>query len=170
MILDLSGFFDGDEHSYHLEGKLENMGLPKDSNFKIINPIRYNGEIYKVDSEYLIHINISYKYESYCDRCLKLAIDEISTVLSGKLKENKGKYDDEDELDEIIYYNDNLLNLAEYIWSQVVSSLPMKILCSNECKGLCPSCGIDLNTQSCDCMGNTIDPRLEKLKELFPKK
>ena len=83
---------------------------------------------------------------------------------------NKGKYDDEDELEDVILYENDELNLEEYIWSQVVSSLPMKTLCSNDCKGLCPTCGVDLNTQSCDCMGNTIDPRLEKLKELFPKK
>jgi uncharacterized protein len=141
-----------------------------DSDIRIIDPIKFNGEIFKVDGTCHLHVDIKYSYESKCDRCLKTTINEISTVLSGELKENNGKHDDEDEFDEIIFYENNLLNLKEYIWSQVVSSLPMKILCSNDCKGLCFKCGVDLNIQSCDCMKNVVDPRLEKLKELFPKK
>lgn len=171
MIFDLNNFIDGDEYSYQLEGELKSEDQLKGSDIRIIDPIKFKGEIFKVDSTCHLHIDINYTYESKCDRCLKPTMNEISTVLSGELKENKGKYNDEDELDEmIIYYENNLLNLKEYIWSQVVSSLPMKILCSYDCKGLCFKCGIDMNTQSCDCSKNAIDPRLEKLKELFPKK
>ncbi len=171
MIFDLSSFLDGHKHSYHLDGELESKSLPKDSDIRIINPIKFDGDVFKVDSEYQIHVNICYTYESSCDRCLESTTNEAKTVLSGKLKESTGKTIDEDDDEEIIYYDENnLLDLDSYIWSQVVSSLPMKVLCSNDCKGLCPQCGVNLNTQSCDCMGYTIDPRLEKLKELFPKK
>jgi len=170
MILDLSSFLSGDEQVYYLEGEFDTDALPEGSDIKIVNPIKYNGEIYKVNREHLLNLTISYTYESNCDRCLQTTSERVTTVLTGKLKESTGTIDDEDELEEIISIENNRLNLTAYIWSQVVSSLPMKILCSNDCKGICPTCGIDLNTQSCDCMGNTIDPRLEKLKELFPKK
>ena len=169
MIFDLKSFLDGDEYSYQLEGELKSQDQLKGSDIRIIDPIRFNGEIFKVDSTCHLHIDINYTYESKCDRCLKPTIKKISTVLSGELKEKNGKYDDEDE-SEIIFYENNLLNLKEYIWSQVVSSLPMKILCSYDCKGLCFKCGVNMNTQSCDCMKNTVDPRLEKLMEFFPKK
>ena len=94
---------------------------------------------------------------------------EMETLLSEQIIIDKGNINIEEFDEEFIYLQDYLLNMDDYIWSQVVISLPMKILCSNNCKGLCPQCGIDLNTQSCNCMDNTIDPRLEKLKELFPK-
>ncbi len=45
----------------------------------------------------------------------------------------------------------------------------MKPLCS-KCKGLCPKCGINLNEDQCDCESEYVDPRFEKLKELFPEK
>ena len=170
MIFDLNSFLDGDEYSYQLEGELDSEQL-MGSDIRIIDPIKFNGEIFKVDGTMHLRVDIKYSYESKCDRCLKPTMNEISTVLSGELKEKNGKHDDEDEFDEIIYYEkNNLLNLKVYIWSQVVSSLPMKILCNDDCKGLCFKCGVDPNIQSCDCMKNVIDPRLEKLKELFPKK
>lgn len=169
MILDLSGFLDSEKQSYHIEGELESNSSSIDD-IIVIEPINFSGEIIKVAENSELFITINYTYESNCDRCLKPTTSEITTNLSGRLMENKGKINDEDDVDEIIYLENGLLNIDEYIWSQVVSSLPMKILCSNDCKGLCPQCGQDLNVQSCDCMGSTIDPRLEKLKELFPKK
>ncbi len=168
MKYDLRNFLGGEEYVYKLEGETHN--IPTLDYGRVLDPIKYNGKIFKVASDLELFLDIQYIYEEECDRCLKPTTNVYSTILSGKLMTNKGKYDDEDELEDVILYENDELNLEEYIWSQVVSSLPMKTLCSNDCKGLCPTCGVDLNTQSCDCMGNTIDPRLEKLKELFPKK
>ncbi len=168
MKYDLTSFFDGEEYAYKMEGEIHNV--PSLESGHIIEPIKYSGKIYKVDGNPELYIDIQYKYEDSCSRCLKPTTQVLTTVLSGKLMTNKGKYNDEDESEEIFFYEDDQLNLEEYIWSQIVSSLPMKTLCSNDCKGLCPVCGVDLNNQSCNCMENAVDPRLEKLKELFPKK
>ena len=51
----------------------------------------------------------------------------------------------------------------EYIWLD----LPMKTLCSADCKGLCPHCGINRNLETCDCEEEDIDPRMSALKELL---
>lgn len=168
MKYDLTNFLGGEEYAYKLDGEIHN--IPALDSGHILDPIKYEGKIYKVDGSFELQIHIEYTYEDECNRCLNPTTSVITTVLSGKLITNKGKYNDEDESEDIIFYEDNQLNLEEYIWSQVVSSLPMKTLCSYDCKGLCPTCGINLNNQSCDCMGYTIDPRLEKLKELFSKK
>ena len=75
----------------------------------------------------------------------------------------------DDENDDIIYYKKGILDIDEYILMEVASSLPMKTLCDEICKGLCPGCGIDLNKESCTCEDDYIDPRLEHLKEFFLK-
>lgn len=170
MIFDLSSFLNGDEIVLNIEGELENKDIAKDlgSESNIIGPIKFKGKIFKVNVERLIHLNIFYKYESKCDRCLQPTTKEIKTSLEAKLEDFNGKYNDEDEdLDEIIYLDNGLLDLEDYIYSQVISSLPMKSLCDKECKGLCPKCGVNLNTESCDCTHEEIDPRLEKLKDFF---
>lgn len=147
----------------------------------ITEPIKYNGQVFNVDNEKIINIDIHYIFEEECNRCLHPTVNKITTILSGKLME--GKKDDEykeikeeelsnedDSYENILYYENNNLKLKEYIIEQIILSLPMKIICKEDCKGLCPKCGINLNNSQCDCVYEDIDPRLEKLKDFFPKK
>jgi uncharacterized protein len=52
----------------------------------------------------------------------------------------------------------------------IILALPLKPLCCEECKGLCPICGIDLNKSRCSCVKGKTDPRWEKLKDLLGNK
>jgi len=169
IIFDLANFLNGNEDKFHIKGELGSEYLPDNIDIQITDPIVYSGETYKVDGEYILHVDISFNFETNCDRCLKTISKSINTVLNGRLESKSKDHNEEDQYYDDIYYDRNLLNLDEYILSQVVSSLPMKVLCDKDCKGLCPTCGIDLNEQSCDCINDLIDPRLEKLKGLFPK-
>ena len=136
---------------------------------KFIEPIKYEGEIYKVDKDKLLHLNIIFTYEEACGRCLEPFIREEKTVLTGKLVEKTDKANQEEE-DEIIYYTDEKLDLAEYIISSIILFLPMKPLCNKECKGLCPKCGTNHNKENCQCVIEDVDPRLAILKDFFPEK
>ena len=60
----------------------------------------------------------------------------------------------------------HILDLTEAIRQYRVMALPMKPLCREECAGLCPTCGKNLNTGPCDCPANEIDPRWAKLLKL----
>lgn len=179
MIFDLARFLNGTDKVFHVEGNEQSDVLNlKNDLFEIIGPINYNGDIFKVDGCNLIHMDIFYKYNTHCDRCLQPTTLDIKSILSGRLVESNDKSysnDIEDESndigsEEIIYYDKDLFDPKEYILSQVAASLPMKTLCDNDCKGLCLNCGVDLNKESCDCVIDNIDPRFEKLKNLFPKK
>jgi len=57
------------------------------------------------------------------------------------------------------------LDLQHLFWEQFVLALPDKYLCSENCKGLCPYCGQNLNEKSCSCEQNAGDPRLAVLKQ-----
>ncbi len=58
------------------------------------------------------------------------------------------------------------INLAALLWEEFILSLPEKALCKADCKGLCRNCGQNLNTGTCACKPDDLDPRLEKLREL----
>jgi len=61
----------------------------------------------------------------------------------------------------------DIIDLTENIREHIIIALPMKQLCAEECKGLCPRCGKDLNVAGCDCSKKIVDPRfggLDKLK------
>ena len=133
-----------------------------------MEPIEYKGQIYRVGKDKQLHLDINYKYEEECGRCLEPFVREESTVLSGKLVEDVGG-DCEDEEEELIYHTGDKLNLDKYIMDMVVLSLPMKPLCNVGCKGLCPKCGVNQNKKDCDCDVEDVDPRLAILKDFFPE-
>ncbi|WP_243359681.1 YceD family protein [Fundidesulfovibrio terrae] len=58
------------------------------------------------------------------------------------------------------------LDVGGLLWEEFVLALPVKPLCSEDCKGLCPSCGQDLNAGPCKCGGAELDPRMAALRGL----
>lgn len=71
----------------------------------------------------------------------------------------------EDDLD-TSYYTDEQIDLNELLREQFYLALPMKPLCREDCRGLCPQCGTNLNTGACSCTPAWEDPRLAALKAL----
>ena len=67
---------------------------------------------------------------------------------------------------EIGYYLRDSLSLEDVLREQVLLSLPVKTLCKPDCKGLCPRCGVNRNSQSCNCDAGPSDPRWEALAGL----
>lgn len=169
MSIDLSNLFSAGESVYSFEDEIADSNINMNlEGIEVLHPIRYKGEICKINREYIINIHTCYTFKGNCDRCLNPTSNDIESTLSAKLEEYN-KMQKEDEEDEIIYYDNDILDIEKYVLMEILSSLPMKNLCKEDCKGLCPQCGLDLNDESCDCIVENIDPRFEKLKELFDK-
>jgi uncharacterized protein len=64
------------------------------------------------------------------------------------------------------FYQDDVIDLDDLVREQIELALPMSRLCDDECRGLCPECGANLNEQQCDCFFERVDPRWAALKEL----
>ncbi len=67
---------------------------------------------------------------------------------------------------DVSYYDGDELDLDELVREQVLLEVPVKALCSEACRGLCVSCGKDLNDGPCGCVKHEIDPRLAPLAKL----
>ncbi len=105
-----------------------------------------------------------------CSRCLETAYLPLKAEFSytllpepGAVKEDMGL--SAKDLD-VGYYTGEVVDLDPIIFEQIMLQIPMKVLCNEFCKGLCPHCGIDLNNRSCDCRSNFVDERLAALKNL----
>ncbi len=59
------------------------------------------------------------------------------------------------------------IDLREPVMESILLELPVKVLCSEECKGLCPICGADRNVEECSCSIHEVDPRMQQLKRLL---
>ena len=71
---------------------------------------------------------------------------------------------------EQLYYRGPVVELDEYFKQQIALDLPIKFLCSEACRGLCPRCGVNLNVETCQCRQEEGDPRLAVLRNLKIKK
>jgi uncharacterized protein len=114
---------------------------------------------------------ITAKLELQCARCLDPVPQEIRRefeLLYRPLGADAGR----DELSvtaaeaEIGYYQGDGLLLEDVLREQVLLALPLKVTCREDCKGLCPQCGKNLNQEQCSCSVAVEDPRWAALKEV----
>jgi uncharacterized protein len=114
---------------------------------------------------------VSAGLELQCARCLEPVRQDVKRefeLLYRPLGADAGK----DELSvtdaeaEIGYYQGEGILLEDVLREQVLLALPLKITCREECKGLCPHCGKNLNQEQCSCATPEEDPRWEALKEI----
>jgi uncharacterized protein len=74
--------------------------------------------------------------------------------------------DDDDPADETLFHApEGRADLGEIVTEQIYLSLPMKPVCRQDCKGLCPECGVNRNVDECGCSRDDPDPRLAPLRE-----
>jgi uncharacterized protein len=126
--------------------------------------------ITKASSTIFIQGNISVRLGFCCSRCLEdanLPVDgDFSYTLVPVKPENKEDVELQAEELEISYYQDDFIDLAPIICEQIILQIPIKPLCSEDCKGLCPHCGTNMNVASCNCHLEFVDPRLAVLKNI----
>jgi len=106
--------------------------------------------------------------EHPCDRCLKPVLLPINGTIEALYKPvSQMPTSEEEELNSlrnVLYYDSDQIDLTDRIIEAIVVDIPMKVLCSENCKGLCPYCGADLNEEENHrCVEQDFDPRWKKL-------
>lgn len=96
-----------------------------------------------------------------CDRCNEPVRYPLITEFSKDIRVDVDHEDDE------VYLEGNILLLEQLAKNEVLLNFPMKILCKEDCMGICLQCGTNLNKETCHCKNEQIDPRLSGLKDLF---
>ena len=107
-------------------------------------------------------------FEAVCDRCLtevdlpmELVFDRI--VLSPEAFAE----DDEAEDDDQVFMDGYQLDVEAFVHDEIIVNWPVKILCKEDCKGVCPVCGQNLNERECGCDTFVPDPRMAAINDIF---
>ena len=132
------------------------------------SPMKVNGEITNTAGYMRMTLTMSVEYVAQCARCLAPVTGEFTFDLEKTVAPRNLLGDlDEDKLDEFAIIEDGFLDMDEQLLEQLQMEFPMRFLCSEDCKGLCPKCGKNLNEGQCDCDHTDFDPRLEPLRKLL---
>jgi uncharacterized protein len=149
--------------------------LPEDIG-KFTAPIHLDAQVRKVKEEITIEGRISTHLNMTCSRCLTRYDESIEDTFEVIYlpRFDTQEVVDEVELEEVdlnvSYYESETISLTELIREQLLLLLPVKPLCQDDCAGLCPSCGQNLNEGACTCSKETLDPRLSVLGQLLHQK
>ena len=143
-----------------------------DDDFRVVAPVSLAFDIFKDKQQFRLAGSVKTTLQLPCSRCLEpftLPVDASFDLRYQPHSENKGDEDEveieEDDLTTAFYENEEI-DLGHLMHEQFYLSLPMKPLCRDECRGLCPVCGTNLNRGTCDCKREWDDPRLAGLRKL----
>lgn len=132
---------------------------------KLTGPIALDMEIEFTGSSYLLSGQVETAVQMQCSRCLADMVLPLRGNFCWNLVENEHRAEFADTEDVLPLINDEA-DITEAVYEALLIALPVAAVCSPECKGLCPSCGRDLNRETCQCAKGEIDPRWEKLAQL----
>lgn len=136
--------------------------------------LKFDLRIEKLTTNVFISGLLDVYYELQCSRCLKdfKQANELPVklvYLPVKEIQAGGEFKLAAEDMSTGFYQEDVINVSEMAREQAVLGYPMKPLCTAECRGICPSCGADLNTITCGCVVKRVDPRLKVLDNYFKK-
>lgn len=128
------------------------------------NPVVVTGDVRNTAGMLLMSFTAGTTLKSVCDRCLKSFDDPRSVRCDYVLAEEVENEDNDD----IIVLEDGCVDVGDLARTAFILEMDTKTLCSEDCKGICPGCGVDLNQGSCICK-KQVDPRLAVLAQLLEK-
>ena len=163
MVVDLKHIFVNENSSLPIEYSLDLSQVEHGGVFPLKKPVTLIGTVSNTSSLIRFQAEISFQFDALCDRCGK----ETSKTYQVEVSKSLATSIEGDDSDTILLVPDMKLDVDDFLYTEVIVNLPLKHLCSEDCKGICYKCGKNLNEGACSCDTREIDPRLAKLAELL---
>lgn len=169
MIIDLQAITEETEFSEVLE---QGWWQPRDEDDQILGldaPLRVRAKVSKAADKFLVHGTIRGGIRIRCDRCLEPFHRELESQFHVYLVVPRERADQEeiellDEDMEVDFIRGDTIDFNDIVREQIYLSLPMRAICRESCRGLCPVCGLNLNESSCLCRKAEGHPAFSKLR------
>ena len=150
-------------HRHSLSTDPSDIGL--DDRFR--TTVQVEASVEKTNRQLLVHSTSHCTGTFTCDRCLDQFERDIDTEFTIVYLQDPGGADEERVEVQYLSPDTNIIDLGEDARQYIVLALPLKMLCSKDCAGLCPVCGINRNKAKCSCKTENTDPRWAELKRLL---
>ena len=167
MIIDLSGIIKDDEYVITVSGKTE---LPSmdflGEEFKFDDGLTVDGKITNNSKSLLFTAVVSGSVTVHCARCT----EEIKQPVKFKVSEYLVREEQDENMgddDDAVVFSGEKIDIDDIIINNFLLNASGKYLCREDCRGLCPKCGKNLNLGDCGCPDDEIDPRWAALAEIM---
>ncbi len=102
-----------------------------------------------------------------CDRCLREVAEKLPFQTEREIDFSKSNEERVAELDETGFIDGYDLDVDAFVCEEILLGFPMKVLCQEDCKGICKICGANLNEGECGCDRTELDPRMSVIRDIF---
>lgn len=130
--------------------------------FKSLPPLSVKGYAVNYEGKIEVEFEVSAKVEMQCSRCIDTYVQDVHASATHVFVKEGFQTDEDEHL-----FKGDEIDLTDIVMNEITAELPMKPLCSEDCKGLCPVCGKNSNQSDCNCKVEEIDSRLQILKKLL---
>lgn len=162
MKIQVGGLSEG-VHEYSFRSTPAELGLTPE--FR--EPVEVQATIEKTSRQLFLKASLRTTADVECDRCVTLIREPLA---SGYQMHYVWEASDAERIDpaevQVLSPGQTVIDTADDVRQTVLLAFPLKHVCREDCKGLCPRCGINLNEGTCDCRETRVDGRWDKLKEL----
>lgn len=130
-------------------------------------PVHVQLKVTNLGKSLLVLGKVQTKFKAQCGRCLEDFIYPLDLsyedewAYAGMVND----FADEEQSETVLIFEKDEIDITERIFEQIVLALPMRFICSPDCLGLCPVCGVNRNHTSCECVVEQTDPRLAALAQ-----
>jgi uncharacterized protein len=129
---------------------------------RTLEPIKVTGTVDVAEGVAAVKLTATTRLSETCSRCLEEFERDLIVEIDETIAEGG-----EDEEGLVPVQEGGFIDLKDVVLNSIYISMPIKVLCKEDCKGLCQSCGTNLNIRECDCASLDEDPRLSALKDIF---
>jgi uncharacterized protein len=167
MELRITGLPDG-EKPFTFEVDAALIDLPR-----FVDQVHVTGVLRKVSSQFFVQGESRGAFIGECDRCLAEVRRDVVAPLNlfFQVSPDARHARAEEETDiQFVQPEQDVIVLDDEVRQSLLLEVPLKVLCRDECAGICPGCGANLNSEECRCEEPPIDPRWAKLADLYKKK
>ncbi|MDQ3685295.1 MAG: DUF177 domain-containing protein [Acidobacteriota bacterium] len=152
----------------------EELSLDQTEELRLLPGASIAGTASRKGDEVRLRGKISARVESLCDRCARTVLVPLEIefdapyVPATESASIENVELNQPDLDFSVYEGDTIA-INDLVREQILLALPSRLLCREDCKGLCPTCGVDLNKEACACGDTEVDPRWAALAALKKK-
>ncbi len=144
---------------------------PVDERVSLIAPATFSGKVRLAGNEVFVNGHVETRAQVECDRCLQPVETPVDADFALEyITDSEYESSETAELTEaemaVSVFDGEGIDVDEVVKEQIVLAVPTRMLCREDCKGICPECGADRNTGDCNCTTDDTDPRWAALKKL----
>ncbi len=164
MIIKISNLSDG-EYNFDFEEKVKSIELED----PFYGSFKSNVKLNKLHDQVIISVNSIFKVKFDCDRCGISFKDKLNSEYQMVYLMNEVPTETDSINVSYLSRDADKIDISSDVREFALLAVPMKKLCKEDCMGLCPNCGKDLNKETCSCNKDEVDPRWKPLIDLKDK-